>query len=90
MKTAKALLSVLSVALALTACRKPPEKQTEAQQDADQRPDQAAGDRRRRQGHEYLQEALDEDGAVHPQDAADDDAGDEQIEEIGVLGELDD
>ena len=34
------------------------------------------------QRHEYLEKALDEDAAVHAQNAADDDAGDEQIEKV--------
>jgi hypothetical protein len=51
----------------------------ETEQYADQRPDDGAGNRARGQWDEYLEEALDQDGSIHPQDAADDDAGDEQI-----------
>ena len=61
---------------------------SETKQDADQRSDHAAGDRARGQGNEYLEEALDQDTPVHSQDAADDDAGNEQIQEIRILGEV--
>jgi hypothetical protein len=62
--------------------------------EAEQRPDAGADDGRddgsERQGQEDLEEALDQHGAVHPEDAADDDRRDEQIEEVAEVGELGD
>ena len=40
--------------------------------------------------HEYLEEPFHQNPAVHAQDAADDDASDEQVKEVGILGEFDD
>jgi hypothetical protein len=59
-------------------------------QRTDQRADDTGGDRANRQRHEYLQKSLHQNLAVHAQDAADDDAGDEQIEEVGILGKFND
>jgi hypothetical protein len=62
----------------------------EPEQRADRGADRRGGERTDRERHENLHEALDQDLAVHAQNAADDDASDEQIEEVGVFGELDD
>ena len=56
----------------------------------DQGSDRTRRDRAEGERHEYLDEALHKNLAIHPKDAADDDAGDEEVEEVGVLGELDD
>jgi hypothetical protein len=50
--------------------------------------DDPTGDRCGGERHEDLEEALDQDTAIHTKNAADDDARDEQVQEIGVLGEL--
>jgi len=39
-------------------------------------------------GMKILQEALDQHGAVHAQDRTHDDAGDKQVEEVRLLGEI--
>ena len=60
------------------------------EQRADKRADDAGRDGADSERHEDLQEALHQDLAIHAEDAADDDAGDEEIKEIRVLGEFDD
>jgi hypothetical protein len=65
-------------------------KDAQPKQRADQRADDAGGDRANRQRHEYFEESLHQNLAVHTQDAADDDASDEQVKEVGVLGEFND
>src|SRR5260370_2209953 len=62
----------------------------EAQQGPYQGSDHARSDRAERERHEYLHEAFYENIAIHPQDASDDDAGDEEVQEIGILREFDD
>ena len=62
----------------------------ETQHGPDQGSDHTRRDRAEGKRHEYLDEALHQNPAIHSQDAADDDAGDEEVEEVGVLGELDD
>ncbi|MGY4284307.1 hypothetical protein ACVWXO_003527 [Bradyrhizobium sp. LM2.7] len=61
-----------------------------AQHGPDQGSDRTRRDRTEGKRHEYLDEALHQNLAIHSQDAADDDAGDEEVKEVGVLGELDD
>src|SRR5262249_19686585 len=65
-------------------------KGAEPEHGADQRADDAGRDRANRQWHEYFQKPLHQHLAVHTEDAADDDAGDKQVEEVGILGKLDD
>src|SRR5258706_5004271 len=62
----------------------------EAQQGPYQGSDHARSDRAGRERHEYLHEAFYENIAIHPKDASDDDAGDEEVQEIGILREFDD
>jgi hypothetical protein len=62
----------------------------QSKQRADHRANDAGGDRTNRQRHEYFEESLHQNPAVHTQDAADDDASDEQVKEVGILGEFDD
>jgi hypothetical protein len=63
---------------------------TEPQQSPDQRADQGRGDGADPQGREDLEEALDQDLAVHAKDRADDDRRDVDVEEVGELGEVGD
>src|SRR5271170_1258569 len=60
----------------------------QSQERSDHRADDPTGDRPSGKRDEDLEETLDQDTAIHTKDAADDDAGDEEVEEIGVLGEL--
>src|SRR6202011_3062083 len=60
------------------------------QQGADKRADNPGGDRANRQRDEYLEKSLHQHLPVHAEDAADDDAGDEKVEEVRILGEFDD
>src|SRR3982074_2445947 len=61
---------------------------TETERSSDQRADGNGGKRAGRQRHEYLQKTLDKDGAIHPKNTANDDAGDEQIKKISRLREV--
>src|SRR5271156_1939200 len=56
----------------------------QSQERSDHRADDPTGDRPSGKRDEDLEETLDQDTAIH----TDDDAGDEEVEEIGVLGEL--
>jgi hypothetical protein len=60
------------------------------EQGANKRADEARDNRADGERHKNLQEPLHQDLTVHAQNAADDDAGDEQVEEVGVLREFDD
>ena len=62
----------------------------ETHQDADGGSDQARGDRTRGERHEDFQKALHQHSAIHAQNAANDDAGNEQVEKIRIFRELDD
>ncbi len=61
-----------------------------SQHHADGRANGSCDDRTDRKGYEYLEKTLDEDLAVHAQDAADDNRRDKQVQEVGKLGEVDD
>jgi hypothetical protein len=50
----------------------------------------ASGNRAGKQRYKDFQEALDQDIALHTQDAANDDAADKQVEEVRPLGKVGD
>lgn len=60
---------------------------TDTEQNADERADDTAGNRSGGEWHKYLEKAFNQDAAVHPQDAADDNAGDKQVQKVRVFGE---
>jgi hypothetical protein len=60
----------------------------EPQEHTNHRADDPTADRPGGKRDEDLEEALNQDTAIHTENAADDDAGDEQVQKIGVLGEL--
>jgi hypothetical protein len=61
---------------------------TEAQQRAYTGSDQCRRHGSGRQRHKDLQKTTDQHGAIHAENRAHDDAGDEEVEEVGVLGKI--